>query len=104
MGEGESRMSTALKRAERVAALFEITCQADLERRMRETGSEQLVPFFAVMPHGYSADEQAKWVAEISEALGAVTDDAHKAIMLDRTLATMKDLGIGDDGDGNFRP
>jgi len=107
MGEGKGMNGIDLNN-DSVAALFVMQCHADLEHQFRVAKrdgvpDERLIPFFAVMPDGLSDTERAKWTREISEGLEALTADAHRSIMVDRTLATMKDLGLGDDGDGGTR-
>lgn len=104
MGKGEAMTINA----ESVAALFAMTCSADLEHQVRVAKrngvpDDRLIPFFAVMPDGLSDAERDKWVREMSEGLEALANDAHKSIMVDRTIATMRDLGLGDDGDGGTR-
>ena len=108
--EGTNGMTIKeLMTRESAAAIFAITCAADLEHRQRvmreraDVPEERMIPFFAVMPDGYSEDERRKWIRSIVEALDVVVADAHKDIMVDRTFAMMKDLGLGDDGNGGLR-
>lgn len=108
LGEGKEAMKDLLTR-ESLVAIFAMQTSADLENRMRVVRERkgvpdsQLIPFFAVMPDDYSLDEQRKWIHEITESLSAVVADAELSIKVDRTLATMVDLGIGDDGNGGTR-
>lgn len=81
-----------------VEAVYDIVTATDEARQT--TGDpvpdDRLIPFYVVMPDGYSEDEQAKWSASISEALQAVAEDAKKDIAVDRTIKVMEDLGLGD--------
>lgn len=92
-----------------VAAVFDMQCSADIEARMRvvndkaDVPEDRLIPFFVVMPETYDTEERQTWIANVTEALEAVATDAHRSVMVDRTIKTMTDLGLGDDGDGNFR-
>lgn len=105
--EGNDRMSGLTR--ESVAAIFSMTCAADLERRMgitRERANvpdDRLIPFYAVLPDGLDNGEQRSWINMVSEGLAAVVKDAQLNIMVNRTLQTMKDLGLGEDGDGGTR-
>ncbi len=67
----------------------------------QDTG--QLIPFFATMPDNLTPDEARKWTDSVTEAFAVVVADAHKGILIDRTFATMRDLGLGDDGNGGIR-
>ena len=110
MGEGDggtNDMSTFTR--ESVAAVFAMVNSGDLETRIRvlheraEVPDDRLIPFFVIMPENYDADERRAWIKSVTEALEVVAKDAHQDIMVDRTIKTMTDLGLGDDGDGGFR-
>lgn len=109
MDSDEGDIMKELLTRESVAAIFAMQTSADLEHRMRvarerqDVPNDRLIPFFAVMPDDYTPDEQRKWVKEITEALTSVVNDAELSIKVDRTLETMRDLGLGDDGEGNPR-
>lgn len=105
--EGNDRMNGLTR--ESVATIFSMTCAADLERRIGITRDranvpdDRLIPFYAVLPEGLDLGEQRTWIKMVSEGLTAVVKDAQLTIMVNRTLQTMKDLGLGEDGDGGTR-
>lgn len=108
LGEGEAMLSELLTK-ESVAAVFAMQCAADLEARQRTMAErdgipdERLIPFIAIMPDNLSTEERKSWVREVAEGLQAVVADAAKSIAVGRTLDMMRDLGLGDDGDGGIR-
>ncbi len=87
---------------ESVAAVFAMTNAADLEARIRvlhertDVPDDRLIPFYVVMPEHYDANERKAWIKSVTESLEAVANDAHKDVMIDRTIQTMEDLGLGD--------
>ncbi len=109
MGSDEGDIMKELLTRESVAAVFAMQCSADLDARQRvldERGGvpdERLIPFIAVMPDNLSVDERKQWVRDVTEGLEAVVKDAALGVVASRTLDMMKDLGLGDDGDGNTR-
>ncbi len=108
MGEGEDMLRDMLTR-ESVAAVFAMTCSADLDSRRERVAKredvpdERLIPFIAIMPDNLTVEERQQWVKEVAEGLDAVAADAGKSIAVGRTIEMMKDLGLGEDGDGNAR-
>lgn len=78
--------------------IFSMTCDADQARQRAHAGvpKDRIIPFTVVMPDGLTDDERTKWIRSVTEALEVVVADAHKDIMVDRTFAMMKDLGLGD--------
>lgn len=108
MGAGEDMLKEMLTR-ESVAAVFAMTCSADLDTRRERVAKrddvpdERLIPFIAIMPDNLTVEERKQWVKEVAEGLDAVVADAAKSIAVGRTLDMMRDLGLGDDGDGGTR-
>jgi hypothetical protein len=108
VGEDKAMLKDMLTR-ESVAAVFAMQTSADLDARQRTIADrdgvpdERLIPFIAIMPDHLSTEERKAWVREVAEGLQAVVDDAAKSIAVNRTLAMMRDLGLGDDGDGGTR-
>ena len=103
MGKGEGHDARLEEFAqEAVAAVFSMTNAADLEHRMRvlrtrsDIPDERLMPIYVVIPEGYDKEEIQTFMASITEALEKVCDGAHRDVMMDRTIKTMKDLGLGD--------
>lgn len=102
MGTSDDGVRQMTFTRESVAAVFAMTNAADLEARIRvlneraDVPDDRLLPFFVVMPEGYDAGERRTWVKSVTEALESVAADAHRDVMIDRTIKTMEDLGLGD--------